>query len=264
MANPDLLNYIDQARKSGATDDQIRQGLLQSGWQANDVNEAFMNAPGAAGPQIGGRPMVSKTLLIILAVAALAVGGYFAGAYYMANYQDFYLWPYEAEAPIATFTPRPSPTPTPDPTAGWKTYTNAEYGFEFKYPGDWNLINLESSRMSDFSIAIDPVLTKIPEGDQPFALQLGIYNDLSKLDTLKLKPVSLADYLEKYSTQSGHWFSNTSSYNVAGVSGYKTTAVGFGNFTDYYFEKNSLIFEIVRFSDKSEIDLILSTFKFTK
>jgi hypothetical protein len=28
----------------------------------------------------------------------------------------------------------PCPTTTPDPTASWKTYTNTQYGFEFKYP----------------------------------------------------------------------------------------------------------------------------------
>jgi len=26
-----------------------------------------------------------------------------------------------------------------DETADWKTYTNEEYGFEFKYPGEWNI-----------------------------------------------------------------------------------------------------------------------------
>ena len=43
-------------------------------------------------------------------------------------------------------TPQPTPpvsestpTPTPDPTADWKTYTNDEFGFEFKYPGDWGI-----------------------------------------------------------------------------------------------------------------------------
>ena len=31
------------------------------------------------------------------------------------------------------------PTPTPDATASWKTYTNDGYGYEIKYPTDWNL-----------------------------------------------------------------------------------------------------------------------------
>ncbi|MBP6885970.1 MAG: hypothetical protein KBC02_01860 [Candidatus Pacebacteria bacterium] len=39
--------------------------------------------------------------------------------------------------PVAELTP--TATPTPDPTAGWKTYTNTEYGFEFRYPADRTL-----------------------------------------------------------------------------------------------------------------------------
>lgn len=29
-------------------------------------------------------------------------------------------------------------SPTPDPTANWKTYTDQENNFSFKYPSDWN------------------------------------------------------------------------------------------------------------------------------
>jgi hypothetical protein len=33
-----------------------------------------------------------------------------------------------------TILPATSPPGTPDPTSAWKTYTNTNYGFEFKYP----------------------------------------------------------------------------------------------------------------------------------
>lgn len=39
MLNDRLLNYINQARKSGKTDDQIRQELLDAGWQSLNINE---------------------------------------------------------------------------------------------------------------------------------------------------------------------------------------------------------------------------------
>lgn len=39
--NPDLQNYITQARASGMTDDQIRQNLVAKGWQQNDIEEAL-------------------------------------------------------------------------------------------------------------------------------------------------------------------------------------------------------------------------------
>ena len=44
MVNQQLSDYISQARKSGMGDDGIREGLLQSGWQPADVEEAFKSA----------------------------------------------------------------------------------------------------------------------------------------------------------------------------------------------------------------------------
>lgn len=35
--------------------------------------------------------------------------------------------------------PSPSPLPSPDITADWKTYRNDEYGFEMKYPGNFEM-----------------------------------------------------------------------------------------------------------------------------
>ena len=37
--------------------------------------------------------------------------------------------------------PIPAPNQPIDETADWKTYTNEQYGFEFKYPSDWQFEN---------------------------------------------------------------------------------------------------------------------------
>ena len=47
-------------------------------------------------------------------------------------------------APTASLLPTavpPAPTPTRFDYAGWQTYANGDYGFSFRYPGDWALLD---------------------------------------------------------------------------------------------------------------------------
>ena len=39
-----------------------------------------------------------------------------------------------------------------DQTAGWKTYTNTQYGFSFQYPSDWEAVNTPQGQMGEFSL----------------------------------------------------------------------------------------------------------------
>lgn len=138
MENLDLTNYIQQARKSGMEDNKIREGLLQAGWPVSSIEEATMSKEN---PKQSLKIQNSKTSIhnavVVILVLGIAVTGHFAGAYYMANYKNFPLWPFEVSVPVPTFTSRPSPVAIPDSTADWQTYRNDEYGFEVKYSSDW-------------------------------------------------------------------------------------------------------------------------------
>lgn len=70
------------------------------------------------------------TLIVIIAVLALAAGGYFAWTMYQAAP--------EQQIPVSQQTGQTNQT-SMDETAGWKTYANDQFGFEVNYPPDWKI-----------------------------------------------------------------------------------------------------------------------------
>lgn len=69
------------------------------------------------------------TMLVLVSLISVA----YAGIWYWQKQQL-------AQEVVPTFTPRPSALA--DPTANWKTYTNTQYGFEFKYPDNLSVCDI--------------------------------------------------------------------------------------------------------------------------
>ncbi|OGM97971.1 MAG: hypothetical protein A2735_02275 [Candidatus Yanofskybacteria bacterium RIFCSPHIGHO2_01_FULL_41_21] len=92
-------------------------------------NNSINNSAPPLTPQYSSPEPKHLPKLVTWVVLILALGfvGY-AGIWYWQDQQVGEDYP-------VLFTPRPSATP--DPTADWKTYTNTQYGFEFKYPNDF-------------------------------------------------------------------------------------------------------------------------------
>lgn len=71
--NPELINYIAGARRAGMPDPEIKQNLLNQGWQSTDV-EAALTAPSAptAAPQ-PGVTLDNHTLMAVLAYLGILI-----------------------------------------------------------------------------------------------------------------------------------------------------------------------------------------------
>ena len=99
MVNEQLLSFIRQSRQTGTSDEQIRQSLLSSGWQTQDIQEAFSSLDSRLPESTSDLPTFSNKylkLIIPFAVITILVGGYFVSAKFLFN-----IWPFtkEIEAP---------------------------------------------------------------------------------------------------------------------------------------------------------------------
>ena len=92
------------------------------------------------------------------------------------------LWPFEVPVElIPTPTPRPAVLPSSEDVAlqGWQTYRNEEYGFEVKYPNDWQIYKQSTSELFGLSKEYSAIPNRNPE-DMTGACLLGLYNIIRK------------------------------------------------------------------------------------
>jgi hypothetical protein len=87
----EILNYIQQEKQRGATDEQITQALINSGWQETEIQEAFrfnteqnteIKTP-VSDNEIKNTPVMNRRLIFIIVaiVIFLCAGGLFAMKY---------------------------------------------------------------------------------------------------------------------------------------------------------------------------------------
>lgn len=80
----------------------------------------------AAQPQAPVSPPKSRRMLWMVLAGVLIIGA--------AAYGWMKLYP---SSPAVLESASPSPTATTDATAGWKTYTNTEFGFQLTFTDEW-------------------------------------------------------------------------------------------------------------------------------
>jgi len=168
--------------------------------------------------------------------------------------------------PIPTKTAQVSNSSTPiataNPMAGWKTYTNSEFGYSLDYPSNWSL-NAESTSNGSISgnrlyiLPPNPLSTQAV--DEDFSI---LIRDASKESLNLTTERQKMQYPNQYVT-------------------YSETTVTIGGVTAYLYQKsndddstknillahNGYFYYIdthgIRSTVKAQLDQILSTFKFT-
>ena len=96
--------------------------------------------------------MKFKLSIFLLITILLISGGYLVWISYGQDIVDKYII---------------TPSPTPDPYAGWKTYTNEEYGFSIKYPSEVKLSTQSNkNRESWTTLFIGSYVSKYQEVNQ--------------------------------------------------------------------------------------------------
>lgn len=79
MPTQEITNYINEARKSGLSDQEIRSNLLRTGWPEKEVDDSF-GIPTTPSAPTGSNTTESRTLMSVLAyIGLLVLIPYFSG-----------------------------------------------------------------------------------------------------------------------------------------------------------------------------------------
>jgi hypothetical protein len=191
-----------------------------------------------------GNVAVIALIVVIVAISAGVIGYLFAQKSQA---------PAVAPAPVATTQPA---VQTAAETANWKTYSNAKYGFEFKYPSGWKLEDSASSNV----VALDNDTTPFGELNFSYFASLKDYTDLYKVNATSLDQIVLDKSLA---------FSDMKKIDFAGTKAWAGTEASSAGSYVIYVEKNAHVYKIEfatisLVSELSSADKnILSSFKFT-
>jgi len=208
-------------------------------------------------------------VIIIVALLIAAGGGYYAYKTIQTQKKEGK----DIKEAKPELTPSPELTPTPqeteqpaDETANWKTYTNSETGFSFKYPEDISLVEDEIVRLSLWGPTQKPE-TEFYDG---ISLQFEL--------PFKLGNTPLENYVQsaiEAETVEGiaELIKDKEKIVINGLEGYTFTIRGLGDFQYIYLQSSDSVYaiEIVNATQdptgqgfQQTVDLILSTSKFIK
>jgi len=220
---------------------------------------------GVEGPQGGSSTM--KWLLIVLVIVIVLGGGYWV---YVKYGKTSATTATASPSPVAAITSSPSASAAISPSASssvpadWKTYTNTQYSFSFKYPSNSTVKDIKSGN------------TDMPGIVALFAV--GINNDwqdpfsvVEITSQSKDKEISWLKTWASYTAPNGSFSTTFSSTQEVTKYGKSATEVIFtnkpsGTTTFYVFSESGQTYVVDgdNPSNPAVGDQILPTFQFTK
>lgn len=192
-------------------------------------------------------------ILIILAVGILAaIGGYYYGVKVATPTTT------TTTSKITTTAVGAITTTTAVNTANWKTYTNDQYGFSFKYPGDWKTISRTSTEEKKQGIDVNGFSINSKLDEAP----INFYTYPEPFDKVLTSRLSNNDNFEKDLTVNGKTAKSYTYKSVEGPHAGKTdNRIVVINISD---QKAIIMTTEIDGNYDLIFNQILSTFTFTK
>lgn len=201
------------------------------------------------------KPILEVVLVVLLIISLITAG-------------DLFYRNQKLQKQIANLSVQPTPSPTTDPTANWKTYENNEFGFIVKYPFDYKILFDEKT----------PIIMK-PGGERDGTGAFSFYKiSFTPLDAYTDLQSLIAENINQskqtWGDNSPEYKSISSIYNVkvGDIDGLSYDMMCAGYCHHIFIKKDSTkYFQItvinanqnIKNMYQSEVDQILSTFKFT-
>ena len=203
----------------------------------------------------------------VIVILVVLIG--FVGVYFLGTLKNKPSTVNPTSSPVAvakeSAIPTVKPVATTDLTADWKTYTNTKFGFSFKYPTDFKT-TLSPTTGEEFNLVVDKKTNVSEMGFVPVQFSINMSRDENNM-IRNITTLSQAEEIYKINrnqTRKSILLDNKSAVTVAGL--VEGLGPGTGQFLSYTFVKLNNEVLIIQLGNKdyqTELNQILSTFKFT-
>ncbi len=196
----------------------------------------------------GEQGFAPATLMIIFVF--LAVAGY------LVIKSQIAVAPVQSPTPLSTA----SSSVLPDETAGWKTYTNTEWGFSISYPSTYQIDDNHFKKERPY---YKNLVTIVPVPNTSFgpSLSISVVNDFGEYNPRYV--TDLRDYVGTAYSSSRY---EITPVNIGDNNGYQIDDVSDPSIQPRHIilrDQSGVIYDLFLPADSADLNMAVSTFRFT-